>query len=120
MINEDPRVGDCASRIETFLDKQNIKPFSKKRFPVDNNTFGYIYQLEHFGIEASVHSIIIFSKYNSRMIDLVDYENNDLLFEYVFPIIQEYIDDEDIGKNPLVKHFHKLKNALGLDRKSSD
>ena len=75
MIELDSRVSECVQQVDTFLEEQHIKPASKKRFPVDGGSLGVVYQLGHFGVEVTVHQFIIFSKYNSRYIDMADYSS---------------------------------------------
>ncbi len=120
MIKENKYIEDCMQRVDAFLASQHIKPVSKKRFPVDGGSYGYVYQLGHFGIEISKHQFIIFSKYNSRYIEMEDYDTVEALMNYVLPIIQEYIDDPGITKHIFVRSLNKLKNhAFGLGNKNS-
>ncbi|MDH3327459.1 MAG: hypothetical protein OEM38_12190 [Gammaproteobacteria bacterium] len=117
MIEENTFVDECTQQVELFLQEQNTKPESKKRFPVDGGSFGYVYQLGHFGVEITVHQFIIFSKYNSRYIDMVDYKNVEELMGYVLPIIQEYIDDPAITKHIFIRQLDKLKSVLSFASK---
>jgi len=114
MIIENNRINECTQAVDQFLEKQKIIPVSKKRFPVDGGSIGVIYQLGHFGIEITVHQFIIFSKYNSRYIDMADYKTSDALLDYVLPITQEYIDNPDITKHLLLRQLKKLKRVFSF------
>lgn len=120
MIEKIKRIEDCMQQVDAFLASQQIKPISKKKFPVDDGSYGYVYQLGHFGIEITKHQFIVFSKYNSRYIEMQDYDSTESLLDYVLPIIQEYIDDPGITKHLFVRSFNKLKNrALGIANKNN-
>ncbi len=114
MTEQNNRVDECVKEVDAFLEKKNIKPVSKKRFPVDGGSLGVVYKLGHFGIEVTVHQFIIFSKYNSRYIDMVDYKTSEKLLDYALPIAQEYIDDPEITKHIVVRQITKLKRMFSL------
>jgi len=111
MIENNNRVEECTLAVDEFLAAQKIEPVSKKRFPVDGGDFGYVYQLGHFGVEITRHQFIIFSKFNSRYIEMTDYDNSRELLDYVLPIIQEYIDDPGITRHLFVRQFNQLKKT---------
>jgi len=111
------RVNTCTQLVDTLLEEQNITPTSKKRFPVDGGSIGTVYQLGYFGIEITVHQFIIFSKFNSRHIDMLDYKNIEELMDYVTPIIQQFIDDPDITKHIVVRKINKLKQMFSFSGK---
>lgn len=111
-MTDQNRVDECVKHVDQFLENQKMKPVSKKRFPVDGGSLGVVYQLGHFGIEITVHQFIIFSQYNSRYIDMLDYASTEELMDYVLPLAQEYIDNPEITKHIFVRQINKLKNLL--------
>jgi len=118
MLHTSKMVNECEQAIDVFLQHQSIPPQSKKRFPVDGDSLGVVYQLGHFGIEVTVHQFIIFSKFNSRYIDMNDYRTSQELLDFTLPLIQEYIDDPDITKHLFIRQLNKLKGIFSLSGKS--
>lgn len=114
MIENNKQVDECSLRVDAFLEENNITPESKKRFPVDGGSFGYVYQLGHFGIEITVHQFIIFSKFNSRYIDMADYKSIEELLEYALPLAQEYINDPSITDHVFIRKFNKIKSIFSF------
>jgi len=112
MISRNERVDECTAAVDAFLEKNNVTVETKKQFPVDGGDIGVVYKLGHFGIEITKHQFIIFSQYNSRHIDMLDYDSSTDVLNYALPIAQEFIDDPDITKHVFVRAFHRVKNIF--------
>lgn len=99
----------CVTKIDQYLVSKKIEPAVKRKFKETSEIYGTVYKFSHFGVEVIRDQVTIFGKYNKEFFDAELYSSTDELLEAMFPIFQNFHNDPNIVKHPIIRFFTKFK-----------